>query len=107
MTVILASLINKKEILEKNIQNIFEYRNKNYPKSLKFYDENFAINFLFNNNDRKSFFVEKNKFLVCFNGSILDSKKKIFLTAKNLLNLYKTKKDFLKYLNGFLFNSNL
>ena len=78
MTIILGSLINKKEILEKNIKNIFEYRNKDYPKSLKFYDDKFAINFLFNNNnERRSFFVEKDKFLICFNGSILDSRKKI------------------------------
>ena len=101
MSVILASLINNKEILEKNIKNIFKYKNKNYPKSLKFYDDKFAINFLFNDNGSKSFFVEKNKFLICFNGSILGSKKKNFLTAQDLLNLYKKKKDFLKYLNGF------
>lgn len=102
MTIILGSLINKKEILEKNIKNIFEYRNKDYPKSLKFYDDKFAINFLFNNNnERRSFFVEKDKFLICFNGSILDSRKKIFLTAQDLLIQYKRKKNFLNYLNGF------
>ena len=87
MSVILASLINNKEILEKNIKNIFKYKNKNYPKSLKFYDDKFAINFLFNDNGSKSFFVEKNKFLICFNGSILGSKKKNFLTAQDLLDL--------------------
>ncbi len=101
MSIFLASF-NKKKNQKNSTKKILSYKNSLYPKSIKWNDEFLCINFLSFKNEINNFYHEKNKFIICFNGMVLSDLKKKELKAKELLNLFKKKKNKLgKFLNGF------
>ena len=93
---------NSKKLSNIEIKKTLKYKNRNYPRTIKWNDNYFAIKILFKENIKEQFFLNKGSCFVFFNGLVLSDKNKKPLSARQISQLYKIKgTNFIKKLNGF------
>ncbi len=75
MSLFLATF-NSDKLSNIQIKRTLNYKNSNYPKTIKWTDKYFVIKILTKKNIGDQFFLNKGSCLVFFNGLVLSDKKK-------------------------------